>query len=229
MTASLIASAIATGSLAPATAGVQQHAVDTELHGDRRVRGGADTGVHDDRDTRELEDDLDVVEILDAEPGSDRRAEGHDRGGAGVLQLATDDRIVVRVGQHHEPVLDQYASCLEQAFVVREERALVTDDLELDPLGQPHFPRQTGGADGVLGGVAPRRVGQQQVFGRSMKSSNDALLRSVTLTRRTATVTSSAPDASCACRITSFDVYLPVPMINREAKVLPAITKDHCP
>src|SRR5262245_14566017 len=43
-------------------------------------------------------------------------------------------------------------------------------------------------------------------------------------TRRTATVTISAPDASCACAITANDEYLPVPTINRDLKVRPAIT-----
>ena len=42
-------------------------------------------------------------------------------------------------------------------------------------------------------------------------------------TRRTATVTISAPEASCACIITACDGYLPVPMIRREVNVRPAI------
>ena len=42
-------------------------------------------------------------------------------------------------------------------------------------------------------------------------------------TRRTATVTMSAPDASCAFTITACDGYLPVPTIRRDANVLPAI------
>ena len=44
-------------------------------------------------------------------------------------------------------------------------------------------------------------------------------------TRRTATVTMSAPEAACACAITACDEYLPVPTISRDAKVRPAITK----
>src|SRR5687767_5974613 len=42
--------------------------------------------------------------------------------------------------------------------------------------------------------------------------------------RRTATVTMSAPDASCACAITAFDEYFPVPTMSREMNVRPAIT-----
>src|SRR6185503_16152144 len=43
-------------------------------------------------------------------------------------------------------------------------------------------------------------------------------------TRRTATVTMSAPDASCACAITACDEYLPVPTMSREVNVRPAMT-----
>src|SRR5688572_30603336 len=43
-------------------------------------------------------------------------------------------------------------------------------------------------------------------------------------TRRTATVTMSAPDASCARAMTACDGYLPVPMIRRDWNVRPAMT-----
>src|ERR1043165_10062601 len=45
------------------------------------------------------------------------------------------------------------------------------------------------------------------------------------LTRRTATVTMSAPDASCACAITACDEYLPVPTMRRDRNVRFAIVK----
>src|ERR1051325_11610893 len=45
------------------------------------------------------------------------------------------------------------------------------------------------------------------------------------LTRRTATVIISAPAASCARTITAGDEYLPVPTINRDVNVLPAMLK----
>ena len=45
------------------------------------------------------------------------------------------------------------------------------------------------------------------------------------LTRRTATVTMSAPDAACACVMTACDGYFPVPTISRDLNVRPAITK----
>ena len=43
-------------------------------------------------------------------------------------------------------------------------------------------------------------------------------------TRRTATVTMSAPDASWPARITACDGYLPVPTMSRDANVRPAMT-----
>ena len=43
-------------------------------------------------------------------------------------------------------------------------------------------------------------------------------------TRLTATVTISAPDASCAFTITAGDEYLPVPTISRDPNDLPAMT-----
>src|SRR4051812_21611867 len=42
-------------------------------------------------------------------------------------------------------------------------------------------------------------------------------------TRRTATVTMSAPEAACACAMTACDGYLPVPTIRRDVKVRFAI------
>src|SRR4029077_4714977 len=44
-------------------------------------------------------------------------------------------------------------------------------------------------------------------------------------TRRTATVTMSAPEASCACAMTACDEYFPVPTMSREVKVRPAMVK----
>src|SRR3712207_9415470 len=55
-----------------------------------------------------------------------------------------------------------------------------------------------------------------------MKSVSIGCLGSETLTRRTATVTISAPEASTAAAFCSNDLYLPVPTISREEKVRPA-------
>ena len=50
-------------------------------------------------------------------------------------------------------------------------------------------------------------------------------MRSEIFTRRTATVTMSAPEASCACAMTVCDGYLPVPTISLDLNVRPAMVK----
>src|SRR5258707_12651375 len=59
-----------------------------------------------------------------------------------------------------------------------------------------------------------------------MKSRSDSLLLSVKFTRRTATVTISAPEAACARAISGKLRYLPVPTIKRDRKARPAITSE---
>src|SRR3569833_446915 len=55
-----------------------------------------------------------------------------------------------------------------------------------------------------------------------MKSVSIGCLGSAMLTRRTATVTISAPDASTDAAFCSKLLYLPVPTISREPKLRPA-------
>src|SRR5688500_9083312 len=64
-------------------AGVEQHAVGAELHGDACVARGADAGVDDHRVTgvallEQLEAERDVERVEHALAGADRRAGGHD-------------------------------------------------------------------------------------------------------------------------------------------------------
>src|SRR5689334_3226759 len=56
-----------------------------------------------------------------------------------------------------------------------------------------------------------------------MKSSRFSFERSVILTRRTATVTTSAPDTSIALRVSAKSLYLPVPTQSRDLNSRPAI------
>src|SRR5438132_2587817 len=58
-----------------------------------------------------------------------------------------------------------------------------------------------------------------------MKSSRFSLPGAVMFTRRTATVTISAPEASIARRVSAKDAYLPVPTISRERYSRPASRK----
>src|SRR5499433_1848788 len=62
------------------------------------------------------------------------------------------------------------------------------------------------------------------ILSRGMKSSRDGLDLSARLTRRTATVTMSAPEAACARAISSKLRYLPVPTISRDLNARPAMT-----
>src|SRR5260370_30180266 len=65
-----------------------------------------------------------------------------------------------------------------------------------------------------------------KIFSRSIKSSRDSFERSVRLTRRTATVTISAPEAAWARAISGKLRYLPLPTIKRGRKARPAITSE---
>src|SRR5688572_838169 len=61
------------------------------------------------------------------------------------------------------------------------------------------------------------------------RSSRFSLAGSVMLTRRTATVTISAPETSTAFRVSANEAYLPVPTISRDRKLFPARTKGSSP
>src|SRR5215218_5266831 len=111
----------------------QQDGVAAELHGDGGVGGGADPGVQDHRDGGLLDDDAQVVGVGDAHAGADRRPQGHDRGAAQLGQVAGQDRVVVGVGEHGEPVVDQGLGGVAELDPVREQGPVVADDLQLDP------------------------------------------------------------------------------------------------
>lgn len=98
---------------------------------------------------------------LRIEAAADRRGERHDRGAAHLLQLAADDGIVGAVGEHHEALAQEDLGGLEGLFVVREEGLGITDDLELDELGDAELAREAEGADRVVGGVTAGGVGEQ--------------------------------------------------------------------
>ena len=70
------------------------------------------------------------------------------------------DRVVVGVGEHDEPVVDQLLGCGDQLDGVGEEGAVVADDLELHPVGLERLPGQLGGEHRLGGGEAAGSVGQ---------------------------------------------------------------------
>ena len=83
-----------------------------------------------------LGDEGDVVRVADAEPAADGRAQGHDRRAAGLLEPAGQHGVVVGVGEDDETLVAQLLGGVEQLDGVGEQRVLVPDDLELDPVGR---------------------------------------------------------------------------------------------
>jgi hypothetical protein len=140
--------------------GGDQHGGAAELHRQRRVAGGADAGVEDHRHRRLLDDHRDVVRVPDAEAGTDRRAERHHGGAAGLLEAAGQDRVVVGVRQHGEPVGHEQLGRLEQLDRVRQQGDVVSDDLQLDPVRLQRLAGQPGDQERLGGGVTASGIGQ---------------------------------------------------------------------
>ena len=155
-------------------AGVEQHAVDAELHRDRHVARRADAGVDDHRIVgivllEVLQADADVVRIEHALAGADRAAGRHDARRAGLLQPPGDDRVVGRVAQHLKAVGHQPLGRFERGDRIGQQRPLVGQHFELHPIGagvlqaEQKLAAQPGDADRIVGGEAAGRVGQQRV------------------------------------------------------------------
>ena len=119
--ASFIASAMATGSCAPA------------------IPVFISTPSRPSPHPGELADDPDVVRILNAEAEADRGAERH-HGGGGFLEFPADHRVVVRVGQDHEALVDQRSRGVERGLGVWKQSLFVADHLELHPVREPGSP-----------------------------------------------------------------------------------------
>ncbi len=64
-------------------------------------------------------------------------------------------------GQHDEALVDELLGGAQQLGRVGQQRVLVADHLELDPVGVERLARELRGQDGVAGGVAAGRVRQQ--------------------------------------------------------------------
>ena len=76
-------------------------------------------------------------------------------------QAPREDGIVGRVGQHDEAVVDELLGGAQQLGGIGQQRVLVADDLELDPVGREGLARELGGEDGIARGVAAGGVRQQ--------------------------------------------------------------------
>ena len=86
----------------------------------------------------------DVVWVPNAETAPDRRTKGHHRGTTDLLEAEGQDRVVGRVGQDHKSVLGELFGRLQQLHGVGQQRAIVPDDLELDPVGAEGLAGQFG-------------------------------------------------------------------------------------
>ena len=87
---------------------------------------------------------------------------GHHRGAADVLQPAGEDRVVVRVREHGEAVVDELLGRLQQRGRVGQQRALVADHLELDPARLERLAGELRGEHRVARGEAAGGVRQQR-------------------------------------------------------------------
>lgn len=143
--------------------GVHEDPLRSQLHGQGGVARGAHASVHDHRDLGLLQDDPQVGGVADAHPRADGGPQGHHGRGSGLLQLAADHRVVVRVRQDRKSFRHQLFGRAEKLDVVGEKGLLVPDHLQLHPVPAPQLAGQAGGADGLVGGVAAGGVGQQQV------------------------------------------------------------------
>ena len=83
------------------------------------------------------------------ETAADRGAEGHHRGAPDLFETAGGDRVVAAVGEDDEAVVDQLLGRGHQLHGVGQQRPVVADDLELDPVGLEGLPGQLGGQDGL--------------------------------------------------------------------------------
>src|SRR5579884_3454862 len=155
-------------------AGVQQHAVATQLHRHVDIAGRADTGIDDYRIIRIailqiLQDDADIIGVENALAAADGTAGRHDANCARRLQMTRHDRIVASVDEDLKPVLDELFGGLERGDWIGQQGLHVAETLQLDPVGTAiaKIAQQLAGqpsmANGVLGAEAASRVRQDGV------------------------------------------------------------------
>jgi hypothetical protein len=139
--------------------------VRAELHRERDVRRGADARVDDHGDLDELEEDPDRVRVQDALPRSDGRARGHHALRAELREPDAEARVVRRVDEDVEALMDELLRRLERADGIGQERLRIAEDLELHELRREKLARELGGADRGLRVEAAGRVREDRVAG----------------------------------------------------------------
>src|SRR5690606_8278719 len=143
--------------------GVEEHAVDSELHRDRDVGCRAHARIDDHRHSHRLEDDADVVRIENALARTDRRAGRHDAGRARLLEPPCEDRIVRGVDEDGEAFAHEDLRRPKRLDRIGKERALVPEDLELQKIGPERFAREPRDSHGVIRRVATGGVRKDRV------------------------------------------------------------------
>ena len=144
-----------------------------------------------------------------------------------VGQPAGEHRVVAGVRQHGEPVGDQLLGGAQQLHPVGQQRPLVADHLQLDPVGVERLPGQVGPPSPPRRRCSSRRCSAAAAR-RSGPAAPAARRRAGAVsTRRSATVTSSVPEARIACSSTCRLAAPPVPRISREVNVSPPSSKRH--
>ena len=129
------------------------------------MAGGADAGVDDDGDGGLGEDDFDLAAGGEALVGADGGAEGHDGGGADVLEAAGEDGVGVDVGEDDETFFDEDFGGFEGFDGVWQEIAGVGMDFEFDPVGHAGGDGESGEADGFFGVHGTAGVGEEENVG----------------------------------------------------------------
>jgi hypothetical protein len=110
--------------------------------------------------------DLQIGGILNAESAADGRAERHDGRGAGINQALGKNDVVGGISQNGESLFGQNARGFEGCLDIGIQCRLIANDFELDPIGKSYLAGETGGANGVVSGVAASGIGQKKVFAR---------------------------------------------------------------
>jgi len=138
--------------------------VDAEFHRKTSIRCSAYSGIYNDGDISDLlTHDAQIRGVLNSHTGTDRSCKRHYCGCTCIDELSSHNQIVSEVGQHCEPFLDENLSRFKSRLVIREECFLISNHLDLDPLGHPDFSSQPSCSDSLLGCEASGRVGQQRI------------------------------------------------------------------
>ena len=126
--------------------GIDQHGICPDFEGFGGVARCADAGIYHHRDGGLGDDDFDLPACGDALVGADGGAQGHDGGGAHILQAAGQHGVCIDVGKDDEAFFDQDFSRLEGFNRVRKEVAGIWMDFQLHPVRQASGHGETGEA-----------------------------------------------------------------------------------